>query len=115
MHQGQEPNWQPISMLPTIAYMVEEAVEGSADMLASLQEALRRTNVLTAEDLERVLCQFTEARFYVGVYDQQLSRWEKSDPDEDELEEIERLQELLPIARKQIDDLLECARKLKKQ
>lgn len=71
------PNWQPLSMLPTLAKMVAVQLEEVTTQLQSLREARKQPHVLDDYTVGRVLKVYGEQQDFLWVYEAQLERWQK--------------------------------------
>ena len=71
-------HWQPLSMLPTLTAMAEEALTDSTDQLANFRAAQERpysVDDATIAHAERV---YTEQGQFLGIYAEQCQRWQQS-------------------------------------
>ena len=71
------PNWQPLSMLPTLAKMVAAPLDEVETQLQSLREAQKRPHVLDDYTVGRVLKVYGEQQDFMWVYEAQVERWQK--------------------------------------
>jgi hypothetical protein len=69
-----EVQWQPIAMLPTFAFMIDDTVESTEDQLINLTEAHARPGSMDDATILRCERVYTEQREYLGLYAQQLER-----------------------------------------
>jgi hypothetical protein len=81
-----EPNWQPIGMLPTIAAVVTEMVDGAAEQQRLLTGA--RPYSLDNATLDRVEQVYRDGAADNGVFEQQVARWQREHPDAEGLAEL---------------------------
>lgn len=110
----QEPIWQPITMLPTIAEMVTGMLDGAAEQQRLLSEApAYRLDHPTLDRVQRV---YSEGMSEHDVFEQQLARWRREHPDAEGLdalaENVARLrpeyQRVLELAEQQRGNTIEA-------
>ena len=75
MNDRGEPTWQPISMLPTIAMLIDASLSDAREHYATLLEARPKPHVLDDATIARVKRVNGESIEYCDVYDEQLRRW----------------------------------------
>lgn len=86
-----EVQWQPLAMLPTFAFMLDDTVESTEDQLINLTQAHQRPASMddaTINHAERV---YTEQREYLNIYAQQFQRWQAERLTSAQRREITRL------------------------
>jgi len=94
-----EVQWQPIAMLPTFAFMIDDTVESTEDQLINLTEATARPGLMDDATILRCERVYGEQREYLGLYQQQLERWQAEGPSKAQQREITRL---LGVVRRMI-------------
>jgi hypothetical protein len=94
-----EVQWQPITMLPTFAFMIDDTVESTEDQLINLTEAAAQPGSMDDATILRCERVYTEQREYLGLYAQQLERWQAERPTTAQQREITRL---LGVVRRMI-------------
>lgn len=119
---GEQPQWQPLSMLPVIAELVDGMLEDALEQRASLSEGLAKPWVLDDAIIDRVIKLRTEQLEDHWVYEEQYARWKRGSLTAAQAAEVERLsgqsaklkatnEEILAIAEKishsTIDKILE--------
>ena len=75
-----EVQWQPISMLLTFAFMIDDTVESTEDQLINLTEVAARPGSMDDATILRCERVYGEQREYLGLYAQQLQRWQAERP-----------------------------------
>ncbi|MCA1680475.1 MAG: hypothetical protein LC777_16750, partial [Actinobacteria bacterium] len=71
-----EPNWQPISMLATIARLTDEGLKDAREQYATLLRARPKPYVLDDATIARITRVNGESVDCCDVYEQQLQRWQ---------------------------------------
>jgi hypothetical protein len=77
-------NWQPISAMPLIASMIDDALDDTRDHLKTLSEARTRPHVLDDATIDRAERVHNEQLEFVDIYAQQISRWRAETPSAEE-------------------------------
>lgn len=86
-----EPNWQPITMLPTIEGMVAEALTSTAEQHTTLAQARTKPHVLDDATVNRARRLMLEQADFVDIYAEQARRWSELELDEDQAERVTAL------------------------
>ncbi|MCA1679799.1 MAG: hypothetical protein LC777_13045, partial [Actinobacteria bacterium] len=86
-----EPNWQPISMLATIASLSDEGLRDAREHYATLLEARPEPHVLDDATIARTKRVNGESLEWCDVYDRQLARWRRQRLTGAQREEVTRL------------------------
>ena len=107
------PNWQPISMLPRIAEIIDGELADAKEHRATLQEVRSRPHVLDDATVQRSIKLHTEQLEFLWVFQEQLVRWRKSDLEPHESEEIGRLSVQLGQLHTVLTDILALADELR--
>jgi hypothetical protein len=71
-----EPNWQPISMLATIAGLTDEGLKDAREQYATLLRARPQPYVLDDATIARIKRVNGKSVDWCDVYEQQLQRWQ---------------------------------------
>jgi hypothetical protein len=71
----QQPQWQSITMLPTLGPHIDGMLETAQENQANLEEARPKPHVLGNYTIERVISVYTIQRDDLGLFDEQLRRW----------------------------------------
>ena len=102
MEDQQEPTWQPITMLPTIAEMVSGMLDGAAEQQRLLADApAYRLDNATLDRVERV---YSEGMSEHDVFEQQIARWQREHPEAEGLDALaENVARLRPEYQRVLD------------
>ncbi len=106
-------NWQPLSEIPTIAWMIDGMAESAEEQLPSLREAATKPHVMDNATIDRVLRVYTEQKADLWLYTEQLTRWRNQSPTLAQAAEITRLEQRLATLRRAIDELLVLAQQIR--
>ncbi len=109
-----QPQWQPISRLPSMAQHIDGWLESVQEQYQTLLPAKTKPHVLDDYTINRVKKVFTEQQNDLWLWDEQLSRWKSGNLTEAQRTEIERLQRQMKKIREQITDILALADDLAK-
>jgi hypothetical protein len=107
-----EPNWQPISMLATIASLIDGGLADAREHYVMLLKARPKPFVLddaTIADTKRVNGEGLE---WCDVYDRQLQRWRSERLTGAQQREVARLQAVSGDLRVELTRILELADEL---
>ena len=107
------PNWQPLSMLPTLAKMVSAQLDEVETQLQSLRAAQKRPHVLDDHTVGRVLKVYGEQQEFMWVYEAQVERWQKESLSQTQRQLLERMSEQLKQIKPGLSEILEIAEDLK--
>ncbi|MBA3471058.1 MAG: hypothetical protein H0T53_15595 [Herpetosiphonaceae bacterium] len=86
-----EVQWQPLEMLPTFAFMLDDTVESTEDQLINLTQAHQRPASMDDATILRAERVYTEQREYLDLYAQQFQRWQAERLTPTQKHEITRL------------------------
>lgn len=106
-------NWQPISALPTIAYIIDGMLHDTQNQHQLLLEAQYKPHVLDDYTVDRVIKVYNTQLEDVSMFDEQLSRWKKQELSESQRHEVERLTKQLEKLLKVCQEILSLAKELK--
>lgn len=112
--QNETPNWQPLSMIPTIASIIDGEIENFEDLYKMLGEARKKPHVMDDMTLDRAISNHRKYLEEAWVYDEQLTRWKKENPTGDQSREIERLTGQMVKYRKMCEDIIAMSEEVKK-
>lgn len=102
MSESRQQAWQPIGMLPTIAAMVTEMVDGAAEQHQLLAGA--RPYSLDNATLDRVERVYRDGAADNWVFEQQVARWQREHPAAEGLAELAaKVDELGPAYQRVLD------------
>lgn len=89
--KGQQPQWNPVSMLPEFTEMVDGMLGAALEQLATLQTCVDRPGVLDDHTLNRFIVLHTEQLDDHWLYEEQFARWKRGTLDQVEAKEVNRL------------------------
>ena len=112
--QNEKPNWQPISMMSTIASIIDGEVENFEDLYKNLCEARKKPHVMDDMTLDRAINNHRKYLEEAWVYDEQLVRWKKEELTEKQCREIERLAGQMVKYRKMCEEIIAVSEEIKK-
>ena len=113
MPDAPTPNWHPISMLPTIAGIIDGELVDAEEHYATLLQVREKPHVLDDATVERSIKVHTEQLEFTLVFREQLDRWCRTDLTTHEREENARLSVQLELLRKVLTNILALADELK--
>jgi len=108
------PNWQPISALPTIAFIIDGMLHDSQEQYSTLLKARSKPHVLDDEIIDRVFKVYNTQLEDASLFDDQLSRWKKGELTLSQRQEVQRLTGQLEKLREVSQNILSLAEELKK-
>ncbi len=115
MAARQQPQWQPLSMLPTLGPHIDGMLEADQEQYATLLEAKPKPHVLDNATVDRVIRAFTTQRDDLSLFDEQLRRWGiEPKLTQAQRAEITRLKQQMATLRQANTDVLKLAEELKK-
>ena len=74
MTNSETPNWQPISMLPTIGGIIDRELADAEEHYATLLQVRDKPHVLDDVTVERSIKLHTEQREFTWVFREQTDR-----------------------------------------
>lgn len=89
------PVWHPLSMLPTIARIIEGEFESMEELFSSLQAAREKPYILTDDCIERTVRLCHDQAELLPVTREQLWRWQKDSPTTEQQAELLRLEQII--------------------
>ncbi len=110
----EEPQWQPISMISTIASIIDEEIKNFEDLYKPLCEARKKPHVMDDITLDRAINNHRKYLEEAWVYDDQLVRWKKEKLTEKQSREIERMTAQMVKYRKICEDIIAVSEEIKK-
>ncbi len=87
----QQPQWQPISMLPVFTDMVDGMLESSVEQLRNMRIAVDKPHVLDDAILSRVIEQYEKQLEDHWLFEEQFARWKNDNLRFSEEKEVDRL------------------------
>jgi len=112
--QDETPNWQPLSMMPMIASIIDGEVENFEDLYKNLCEARKNPHVMDDMIIDRAINNHRKYLKGAWVYDEQLIRWKKEKLTEKQSREIERLTGQMIKYRKMCEEIIAVSEEIKK-
>lgn len=106
-------NWQPISALPLIAFLIDGLLEEAEQQYENLQSCRPQSHALDDYTVGQVIKVYTEQADDVGLYAEQLSRWSGLNLTPSQRQEVARLSAQIPRIRERISAILALAEELK--
>ena len=106
------PNWQPLTVLPLIASLIDGKLADGQEHPATLLSVRDRPHVLNDATVERSIKLHTEQRDFLGVFAEPLARWRNEQPSDAQRRELDRLEGQLERLRAVLSDILELAEEL---
>ena len=106
-------NWQPISVLPTIASVIDAMLEDTEIQYRMLLEAKDKPYVLDDELVFRVIKVFKTQHNDLCLYEEQLSRWKKLTLHGRQEQEVQRLSNQVNRIKEITESILSLADELK--
>ena len=107
-------NWQPISAMPLICGMIDEALKDTREHIETLTEASARPHVMDDATVDRIDRVHAEQMEFVDIYAEQIGRWRKEGPSASQLRELDRMEEQNRQLRDATTAVLALSRKLRK-
>jgi len=114
MPQPQQPQWQPITMLQTIARHIDGMLQEAEEQQANVQQAQSKPWVLDDYTVKRIMEVFTVQEHDLWLFDTQLERWQTGTLTDRQLKEVERLTGQMHKLHAAIADILAMAAELSK-
>ena len=110
--KGQQPQWQPISMLLVFTDMVDGMLESAFESLATLRECANKPSVLDDEILNRYIALHSEQRDDHWLYEEQFARWKRGTLTDGEATEVNRLIDQSTILKATNEKIVALAEKI---
>jgi hypothetical protein len=106
--------WQPLSMLPVIADLIDGAITDIGKQVETFTQALAKPHVFDDATIDRATQMYREQFHYIEIYTEQLRRWRTENPTVAQRQEIERLETQNSRLRKMNADVLAAAAEIRK-
>ena len=110
----QQPQWQPISMLPTIVTYIDGTLVTAQEQYQTLLPAKSKPQVLDDYTVNLVKKVFTDHQEDLWLLEKQLVRWSTGKLTGEQQTEVERLAGQMIKLREQITVILDLAEQLGK-
>ena len=114
MPTSERVNWQPISRMPLVASMIDDALSDTADHLQTLTKARAQPHVLDDATINRVERVHREQLQFVDIYAEQLRRWRDQGPSSAQRRELDGLDDKNRQLRQVTTEVLTLAAELRK-
>ncbi|EFH82172.1 hypothetical protein [Ktedonobacter racemifer] len=109
-----QPQWRPISFLPTLATHIDGMLEADQEQYHNLLQAKDKPYILDDYTVGRVKNAFTTAKNDLPLFDEQLRRWGAEKTTDAQRQEIIRLKEQMQKLHEAVDQVLALADELAK-
>ena len=103
------PNWQPLSFLPKVTWMLDGMADEAAIQIDNMREAAMRPGALDDYTVNRVITGYTTMSDDLWMYTEQLRRWQILPLSPAQQTEIDRLTARLATLTADIATILESA------
>lgn len=110
----EKPIIHPISMLSTIAMLINKQYEHANDQYKVLYAAKDKPHVLDNETVDRSIKLYESEKEYVEIFKKQLSIWRREKLNKYQDTEITKLEEKIVKNEKIVNDTLELSKTLRK-
>ncbi len=110
-----QPQWQPIERLALIASHIDGMLESATEQYETLQLAKPKPFVLDDYTVGRVIQVFTTQQGDLGLFDEQLCRWESGTLTTAQRQEVERLAGQMLQLHEVITTILRLAEQLQER
>ena len=108
-----KPNWQPLSLLPVVALMINEVIQNSEYQLKTFSEAKDKPHVLDDETIARATKLYKAQLEDARLHEEQLKRWQMQPLTGDQRKEVDRLLDQLPRVKQLSKAILEMLDEIK--
>ena len=108
-----KPHWQPLTLLPVVAMMIDEVVQNSEEQLETFSEVKDKPHVLDDATVSRAIRLYKAQLEDVQLYREQLTRWQAQPLTGDQRREVDRLLGQLPRLRQLSEAILEMLDEIK--
>lgn len=102
-----KPNWQPLSLLPVVALIIDEVVQNSEEQRKVFSEARDKPHILDDATISRATRLYKAQLEDARLYEEQLKRWQKQPLTGDQRREVDRLLGQLPWIKQLSEAILE--------
>jgi len=106
--------WQPISAMPFVANMIEEALEDTREQIKTLTDASARPHVMDDATVDRIDRVHAEQMEFMDIYSEQISRWRNERPPVNQARDLDRMEEQNRQLREATTAVLALSRELRK-
>jgi hypothetical protein len=109
--QRRKQIWRPVSFLPMMGQLIDEARTDAHTMMASLEKVRHFPELMDDAIISRMTKNYTEQLELLDCQEKQLQRWQKETLDLKELQEIRQRLEQVAELRVQTNELLRLTSK----
>jgi hypothetical protein len=109
----EQPQWQPISMLPVFTDMVDGMLDASQEQLANMQSARDKPHIMDDATLQRVVDLYNNQLEDHWLFEEQFTRWLRQNLEPEQIREIERLKVQATKLKACNEEILKIAEEIK--
>ena len=114
MPRSESVNWLPISEMPLIASMIDEALEDTRAQIKTLTEASTCPHVMDDATVDRIDRVYAEQMEFVDIYAEQIVRWRTESRSVHQTNELDRMEETNRELREATTIVLALSRELRR-
>jgi hypothetical protein len=108
-----QPNWQPISMLPTIANLINENLDETLVQLRDFKEAEHKPQIFDDEIINRALKIYNAQLEDHWLFERQLELWSNEKLTTEQRTEVDNFKQRLPKIKEAYEAILALLNKMK--
>jgi hypothetical protein len=108
-----KPNWQPLSLLPVVALMIDEVIQNSEYQLEAFSEAKDKPHGLDDETIAHATKLYKAQLEDMRLHEEQLKRWQMQPLTGDQRGEVDRLLDQLSHIKQLSEAILEVLDEIK--
>ncbi|NQY65607.1 MAG: hypothetical protein HRT38_18240 [Alteromonadaceae bacterium] len=108
----EQPQWQPISMLPVFSEMIDGMSNTSIEQLETLYPVLDKPHILDDDTINRLINLYTEELNNQWIFEEQFRRWKDKNISPNEEQEVNRLIGQLPKLKTNSEKILKLVRSI---
>ena len=108
-----KPHWQPLTLLPVVAMMIDEVVQNSEEQHETFSEAKDKPHILDDATVSRAIRLYKAQLEDVWLYEEQLKRWQEQPLTGEQRREVDRLLGQLPRLKQLSEAILEMLDEIK--
>jgi len=109
-----QPQWQPISVLPLITEVIDDLLLSAKDQYNLLFQAKDKPHILDQPTVTRVIQVYSQQKEDIWLYEEQLKRWQNQKLTSKQQTEVTKLQRDVEEFSNILNDILALADDLKK-
>lgn len=110
---SQPVTWHPLTMMPTIAALIDQSIEDTLENLATLNEACTRPGSLDNATVDRIDRLYAEQEEFVAIYAEQIERWRTARPSPKQRRDLDAMAERNEQLADLTDEVLALAKELR--